>query len=155
MTNSTPDAKPRVPLVLDTNIVLDLLVFADPAAKPLSAALALGTLDWIATSAMRDELERVLGYTAIEARLASSGLRAEQVLAGFDRRARVLEAPTGAPIRCSDPDDQKFIDLAVRHKCLLLSKDGAVLGLRKRLATHGVSVVATLPPASSYSLIGA
>jgi predicted nucleic acid-binding protein len=82
-------------------------------------------------------------------------LRAAQVLAGFDERARMLEAPARAPIRCSDPDDQKFIDLAVRHKCLLLSKDGAVLGLKKRLAAHGVSVVAALPPVSSYSLIGA
>jgi predicted nucleic acid-binding protein len=155
MTNSIPDAKPRVRLVLDTNIVLDLLVFADPAAMPLRAALARGMLEWIATAAMRDELERVLGYAAIEARLGSSGLRAAQVLAGFDERARMLEAPARAPIRCSDPDDQKFIDLAVRHECLLLSKDGAVLGLRKRLAAHGVSVVAALPPVSSYSLIGA
>ncbi|MDB5944967.1 MAG: putative toxin-antitoxin system toxin component, family, partial [Ramlibacter sp.] len=32
------------------------------------------------------------------------------------------------------PDDQKFIDLAVAHRALLLSKDRAVLALRKRLA---------------------
>lgn len=150
-----PDGEPPVPLVLDTNIVLDLLVFRDPAAQPLHAGLARGRLEWLATAAMRDELERVLGYATIASRLASSGLRGAEVLAGFDGRARMLEAPAQALVRCSDPDDQKFIDLAVRYKCLLLSKDGALLGLKKRLASLQVSVVAALPPASSYSLIGA
>ena len=45
----------------------------------------------------------------------------------------------GAP-RCSDPDDQKFIDLALRPAALLLSKDQAVLRLRRALAERGVAV---------------
>jgi predicted nucleic acid-binding protein len=43
---------------------------------------------------------------------------------------------------CSDPDDQVFIDLAVAHRALLLSKDRAVLSMKKRLALRGVAVQA-------------
>jgi predicted nucleic acid-binding protein len=42
--------------------------------------------------------------------------------------------PPRAPCVCKDPDDQVFIDLAVAHGALLLSKDQAVLTMRKRLA---------------------
>ncbi|HXD43004.1 MAG TPA: putative toxin-antitoxin system toxin component, PIN family [Ramlibacter sp.] len=134
-------------LVLDTNVVLDLLVFGDPATQPLQAALASGQLDWLATPAMRDELLRVLDYPHIAPRLASSGLAASEVLLRFDRQARIVEAPARAPVSCSDPDDQKFIDLAVRHQCLLLSKDAAVLALGKKLAALQVDAVAAMPPA--------
>ena len=149
-----PECVCRPVLVLDTNIVLDLLVFGDVKARPLEAALALGKLDWLATPAMRDELECVLGYAHIASRLALGDLCASDVLAGFDRHARIVQAPAKAPVTCSDPDDQKFIDLAVSHRCLLLSKDAAVLKLKRKLAALQVSVIAALPPASSYSFIG-
>jgi predicted nucleic acid-binding protein len=38
-----------------------------------------------------------------------------------------------AVVTCRDPDDQKFIDLAVQHRAVLLSKDKAVLCMKKRL----------------------
>jgi len=144
-----------LPLVLDTNIVLDLLVFGDAAALPLQAALAIGRLEWLVTPAMRDEFERVLGYAVIASRLAANDTTAADLLLAFDRASRRVEAPGKAPVTCSDPDDQKFVDLAVAHRCLLLSKDAAVLALRRRLAALRVSVVSALPPASSYSLIQA
>jgi putative PIN family toxin of toxin-antitoxin system len=146
-------ARPAL-LVLDTNIVLDLLVFGDAAAQPLRAALAQGELDWLATPAMRDELKCVLGYAHIASRLALGTLSATDVLERFDRQARIVQAPDKASVTCSDPDDQKFIDLAVSHRCLLLSKDAAVLKLKRKLAALEVSVVAAIPPAFSYSLIG-
>ena len=120
-------------LVLDTNIVLDLFVFDDAAAKPLKAGLERGDWGWVATQAMRNELERVLDYPHICSRLAFYRLAAADVLAGFDRHARIVEAPAKAGVTCSDPDDQKFIDLAVAHRCTLLSKDREVLRMRKRL----------------------
>jgi predicted nucleic acid-binding protein len=132
-------------LVLDTNVVLDLLVFGDAAARPLGAALADGSLQWIATPAMRDELERVLGYPQIVSRLAYYALQSSNVLGSFDAQARRVEAPAKAPVTCSDPDDQKFIDLAVAHKCLLLSKDAAVLSMAKRLSALDVLAAAVLP----------
>jgi predicted nucleic acid-binding protein len=44
---------------------------------------------------------------------------------------------------CKDPDDQKFIDLAVVHKALLISKDKQVLRLTNRLARLSVRVQKT------------
>ena len=126
------------PIVLDTNVVLDLLVFDDVAAQPLKRGLAGGRLRWLATAAMRAELERVLGYRTIALRLARDRLAAADVLAGFDRHACLVAEAPPAGLRCADPDDQKFIDLAVQHQARLLSKDRAVLSMAKRLAALSV-----------------
>lgn len=135
-----PAAGSRRALVLDTNVVLDLLVFADPAAQPLHALLASGALRWIATEGMRSELARVLGYPQIAPRVQFYGLTAEGVLGRFDAGMQPVAAAARASEVCKDPDDQPFIDLAVAHSAILLSKDRAVLQLRKRLATHGAEV---------------
>jgi predicted nucleic acid-binding protein len=47
-------------------------------------------------------------------------------------------------VTCSDADDQIFIDLAVAHQAVLLSKDQAVLTMRKRLLALGVHARASL-----------
>ncbi len=127
-----PDAGRRT-VVLDTNIVLDLFVFSDAAALPLKQALQTGALHWLATPAMRDELERVLAYPQIAPRLGFYQLSAADVLAAFDRHARLTGVAAKAPVTCSDADDQIFIDLAVAHKAWLLSKDQDVLCMQKRL----------------------
>ena len=136
--------QPASPLVLDTNIVLDVFVFNDTAAQPVRDGLAAGQLDWIATPAMRVELERVLGYPQIVPRLAFYQLSAADVLAHFDARARLLPVPAKAPVTCSDADDQMFIDLAVAQRSTLLSKDKAVTSMAKRLLALGVNVKKTL-----------
>ena len=132
-------------LVLDTNIVLDLLVFADPQARPVSDGLSAGSLRWLATAAMREELARVLAYPKLALRVAHHRGTAEAVLADFDRHVTLVEVATKAPVTCGDPDDQKFIDLAVAHRCTLLSKDFEVLRMRKRLAALEVRASATMP----------
>lgn len=132
------------PLVLDTNIVLDAFVFDDEAARPVRAGLAGGSFHWIATAAMREELLRVLGYPQIARRLAHYALQPAGILAGFDGHARIAPEAAKAPYTCKDADDQKFIDLAVAHGAWLLSKDQAVLSMRRRLATLGVSVAASI-----------
>jgi putative PIN family toxin of toxin-antitoxin system len=125
-------------VVLDTNIVLDVLVFSDVAALPVLVGLRDGSLRWLATQAMRDELERVLSYPQIVKSLAHHQMAAPQVLSHFDHWAQLEDVAPKAPVTCKDPDDQKFIDLAVQHEALLLSKDRAVLCMAKRLAALGV-----------------
>ena len=125
-------------IVLDTNIVLDVFVFNDAAAKPVKDALEAGELDWLATQPMRDELARVLGYPQIVPRLNFYQLSAGDVLAAFDRHVRLTEVAAKAGVTCSDADDQKFIDLAVSHQALLLSKDRHVLSMTKRLLAQGI-----------------
>lgn len=125
------------PLVLDTNIVLDLFVYDDAAALPLRSALAQGALRWLATRAMRDELQRVLDYPQILKRRAARGIELLDVLAHFDAHAHLVADAPRAPVRCQDEDDQKFIDLAVAHRALLVSKDGEVLKMKARLLRLG------------------
>ncbi|MGJ7581478.1 putative toxin-antitoxin system toxin component, PIN family [Variovorax sp. RHLX14] len=128
-------------IVIDTNIVLDLLVFDDPVWAALQAALDTGQLRWIATPSMRVELERVLGYPLIARRLMRDARLPDAVLERFDAQVQMVDAiPVRAVFVCKDPDDQVFIDLAVAHKARLLSKDKLVLAMRKRLATLGVVV---------------
>ncbi|MBU6224647.1 MAG: putative toxin-antitoxin system toxin component, PIN family [Burkholderiales bacterium] len=128
-------------IVLDTNIVLDIWVYLDPATPDLLEALTSQRVDWVATQAMRDELARVLTYPHIVARMQKGGLVAEDVLAQFDRFARLVPVADKAHFVCKDLDDQKFIDLACVYSCWLVSKDKAVLTMRNRLARIGVSVV--------------
>ncbi|MDD5001281.1 putative toxin-antitoxin system toxin component, PIN family [Rhodoferax sp.] len=133
------------PVVLDTNIVLDAFVFDDPAARPLKQAMAAHQLQWVATKAMRDELARVLAYPKVTPRMSFYGVTAAHVLAQFDGQTEWVDTAAKAPTTCKDPDDQKFIDLAVAHQALLLSKDNAVLCMKKRLAALGVTVAQRLP----------
>ncbi|OGB81575.1 MAG: putative toxin-antitoxin system toxin component, PIN family, partial [Burkholderiales bacterium RIFOXYD2_FULL_59_8] len=126
------------------NIVLDAFVFDDPATRPLKSALAALQLEWIATKAMRYELARVLCYPKIVPRMAFYQVTASHVLAQFDGQATLVDTAPKAKVTCRDPDDQKFIDLAVSHQALLLSKDQAVLCMHKRLSGLSVKVQKTV-----------
>lgn len=131
--------QPR-PVVLDTNVVLDLLIFDDPLVPPLRELLAQGRVRWIADQAQRIELERVLHYSQIAPRVAFYGKTAAGVLAAFDAGVQYVETAPRIRFVCTDPDDQHFLDLAVAHRALLVSKDKAVLKLRKRVAPLGATV---------------
>ena len=135
---------PRV--VLDTNILLDLWLYDDPATPALREALHAGAVQWLTTTVMREELARVLAYPHIVQRLARDGKAAEAVLQSFEQHAAWQAVADKAPYTCKDPDDQKFIDLAVAHGATLVSKDKAVLTMRNRLARVGVSVVKVWAP---------
>ncbi|RMX04758.1 putative toxin-antitoxin system toxin component, PIN family [Corticibacter populi] len=158
MTDATLTVPPAAPgvssgptaLILDTNIVLDLLLFGDPAAMALQAQLQAVLAQpaqwrWIATQPMREELRHVLAYAHLQPRLAYYRREPAQILAHFDAGVELVEIAAATVFRCKDGDDQKFIDLAVAHQAVLLSKDKAVLRLRKRLARVGVQVDTQLP----------
>ncbi|CAM8637080.1 COG1569 Predicted nucleic acid-binding protein, contains PIN domain [Comamonadaceae bacterium] len=131
-------------IVLDTNIVLDLLVFKDPVTLPLRQALEAGQLRWLSTDAMREELARVLAYPQIAKRLAYYALEPQDVLAARDAWVLTVDVAPKAPVTCKDPDDQRFIDLAVAYQCPVLSKDHAVLCMAKRLLALGASARAAM-----------
>ena len=126
-------------VVLDTNVVFDWLLFAHPDGQALDAALVRGELRWIATAVMRDEFTHVLSRGALDR--WQPDLAALQ--ARWDRHCTELPTPPAASrYRCTDPDDQKFIDLAADNStCLLLSRDRAVLKLARRLRQVGVDVM--------------
>jgi putative PIN family toxin of toxin-antitoxin system len=135
-----PDSANTPAAVIDTNLALDLFVFGDAAARALRAALEQGRLRWLATAAMRAELARVLGYPQVAPRLQPPAPTADAVLAAFDRWAQLQPPALPAAVRCRDPQDQIFIDLAVAHRALLLSKDRQLLAAARQLAPLGVRV---------------
>lgn len=136
-----PDARRTDALVvLDTNCVLDAWLFEDPRVAALPHAIRTRHICWIATPAMRSELMRVLGYPALTRPLAARGLTAESVLGAFDRWAQPVAPARASALRCTDPDDQMFIDLAVQWHAALFSRDRAVRALAQRLRPEGVRV---------------
>ena len=128
------------PVVLDTNIVLDLLLFQDPQVQGLQQALGRRELCWLATAPMREELVQVLSYPHLSLALARRSHSAAALLAQWDTRVTPADVAPSCAVRCRDPDDQMFIDLAVMHRAALLSKDKLVLRLAKRLLPLGVVV---------------
>jgi len=121
-------------VVLDTNIWLDWLVFDDPAVGPVREAQALGRIEIVIDEACESELARVLAYDLGARTLDSQAQSA--CLARCRVVATRVPAPTGrAPAACRDPDDQKFLDLAVAAgAAILVTKDHALLEMAGRLA---------------------
>lgn len=117
--------------MLDTNVWLDLLHFQDPRCSALADALDAGRARVLACPALRAEWLRVLGY----AHFAFDAQQREALDRGWRHAVEAVDTPTVLPAlpRCSDPDDQKFLELAVAQRAAaLLSKDKALLKLRKR-----------------------
>lgn len=137
--------------MIDTNVVLDLLHFDDAVARPLRLALEAGRVRCVASAPTLDELQRVLAYPEFDldaARQAVLFARYRALSEAVQTVEGCADLPhKGVPIhygltpvwnrmpRCSDPDDQKFIELAAAVRAQgLVSKDRAVLKLRRRCA---------------------
>ena len=142
---NAPGASQRIELpatvVLDTNVVLDWLVFRDPSCHLLRDKVVRGSVRWLASKAMGDELAHVLSRGVVN-RWAPDH---ETLWGEWERHVRFLPDSTPAlpqQLRCTDPDDQKFIDFALVHRARwLLSRDRAVLKLRKRAAVLGLAIL--------------
>jgi putative PIN family toxin of toxin-antitoxin system len=139
---SDPEQSAAVPvIVIDTNVTLDWLVFRDPGIAALAAAVESAAVRWHACAAMRDELVRALGYTT----LARWSPDSERVLSAFDRWALIFDAPPASNLRCSDRDDQVFIDLALAARARwLVTHDKALLRLGRPARARGVHIVRPL-----------
>ncbi|ODU13666.1 MAG: putative toxin-antitoxin system toxin component, PIN family [Thiobacillus sp. SCN 64-35] len=117
-------------VVLDTNVVFDLFFFDDAAARPLRLALEEGRMRCVVSDATFDEWSRVLAYPEFGLDAIRQAALRERYRALSSRQSIV--AVDGLP-RCSDPDDQKFLELAAASGAgALVSKDRALLKLRRR-----------------------
>ena len=130
----------KASVVLDTNVVLDWLVFRNPQSAPLVQAIEDGRLRWLVTEPMRDELAHVLGRGVVDAwspdlvRLWESWRRLSETVLPPEATGELLR------VRCTDPDDQKFVDLALASAQWLISRDRAVLKLARHAQRLGVRV---------------
>lgn len=144
---ASPNPSPHV--ILDTQIVMDWLVFDEPSIAPLIAEVVSRRLLWVATEAMRAELLHVLGRGVAAQRRPDLA----RIDAAFQASCQFVPAPELALARprCTDPDDQKFIDLALdcatRHPTWLISRDRAVLAVAKRVRKLGTGLEILTPAA--------
>lgn len=126
--------------VIDTQVLLDWLVFADARVARWVAAVERGELTWIACPSMRREFAHMVAHPS----LARWQPRSEHALSVFDRQALLLGEPVPAalPLRCRDADDQVFIDLALQHRARwLLTRDKALLALARKARVLGTEIV--------------
>jgi len=118
--------------VLDTNIVIDLLHFADPRARTLREAIDRGKLTCFTDQPCLAELERVAAYP----QFALDDDAREALLANYRHFVGVCEAdgPEDYALpRCRDADDQKFLILAARCRAdLLVTRDRQLLRLARQ-----------------------
>jgi predicted nucleic acid-binding protein len=130
--------------------VLDWLVFRDPACAAWTACFAGRAVRWIASAAMRGELAHVLARDT----LAAWNPEPDLVWDTWERLAEMhdpVPMPAAAGLRCTDPDDQKFVDLALAHGARwLVSRDRAVLRLARRTRPLGLEVVTPESWAESF-----
>lgn len=130
-------APPRI--VVDTNVLLDLWVFDDPAVASLRAALANDTFLALRAGTTDAELAAVLARP----QFALSEARQRALLARWIERAQRIERLFPAPWRCADPCDQPFLDLAFTARAQwLLTKDKALLRLARRARSAGIAIAA-------------
>jgi putative PIN family toxin of toxin-antitoxin system len=119
-------------VVLDTNVLLSLFVFADSRYALLRAALERGL--WLALTDERclGEFRRVIARPMFGLDAAAQ----QAAYAAYAALAHPIAAPAGEAVRlplCKDADDQKFLELARDGGArLLLTSDKALLRLARR-----------------------
>lgn len=137
---ATPGTAPIPLLILDSNTLFDWLVFAEPAACTVGAAVEAGTVRWLCSEPLWAEWVYTLARP-IAARWEPARQLALANLADTRRWPTFASQPAPAALRCRDGDDQKFLDLALAHPgSALLTRDKALLRLTRRAATQGVRI---------------
>ena len=123
-------------LVLDTNVWLDWLVFADAGVAPIKAAVAQGHALVFISPACETELARVLGYSlsgrVLDAQAQAAALSQCRAISHTVNSTTRSHAIASLP-RCEDADDQMFLELA--RDCgadALITKDRDLLALATR-----------------------
>ena len=127
-------------VVLDTNVLLSLFVFADSRYARLRERLTAGELIALTDGRCLGEFRRVLAYPMFS--LADAAQRAAfdayTALSGIVPAAEPLALP-----QCRDPDDQKFLEVARDGNAdWLVTSDKALLKLaRRRKLAHLFAII--------------
>lgn len=133
-------------LVLDTNVCLDLFVFGDPQVAALEAMVRAEEVAAVTRADCRAEWLRVLRYPQLaldEAACARHSAAFDACIACLPATELRTVTATSLP-RCADPDDQKFLELAMQAQATaLVTRDAALLALARRTRRDGLFAIVT------------
>ena len=125
--------------VLDTNVLLALWLFRDPAVEVLRAALDAGLLQAVRSAATDAEFAEVLGRPEL---FSVAPERQAALLNAWQAASSPVDAIQSAPWVCRDPLDQKFLDLAVSAGASwLITRDRDLLKLARKARRQGLAIV--------------
>lgn len=127
------------PVVLDTNILLDIFVFNDERAANLKQAIVNGSIPVIASQKTLLEFADVISRPLFKLDSAAQ----VSILTQWQSIAQLHDDSSlpPAPWKCEDPDDQIFLDLAYQLRpSILISKDNAVLCIASRAAQENILI---------------
>jgi predicted nucleic acid-binding protein len=119
-------------------VLLDFWVFEDARAAALRGALEHGRVRALRSAACVDEFSEVLARP----KLRVDGAARCEILRRWHTLSTPVEQVFAAPYACSDPHDQKFLDLAhTAGAHWLVTKDKALLKLARRARAAGLRIV--------------
>ena len=127
------------PVVLDTNILLDIFVFNDERAINLKQAIMDRSIPAVASQKTLLELADVISRPLFKIDELTQVAILNQWQSLAQQHDDSSLAP--APWRCQDPDDQIFLDLAYQLKpAIIISKDNALLHIASRAAQEDILI---------------
>ena len=127
------------PVVLDTNILLDIFVFNDERALQLKKALFDKATQFLASQKTIEEFVDVISRPLFKLDKQTQKAILAQWQSIAEQRDDSNLAP--APWKCQDPDDQIFLDLAYQLRpTILISKDNAVLQIARKAASEDILI---------------
>ncbi|MBU3621751.1 putative toxin-antitoxin system toxin component, PIN family [Polynucleobacter sp. CS-Odin-A6] len=127
------------PVVLDTNILLDIFVFNDERVAHLKHAIEAKYIQAIASQKTLAEFADVISRPLFKL----DGQTQSAILEQWQSVAQLYDDSnlTPAPWKCRDTDDQIFLDLAYQLRpAILISKDNALLQIASRAAQESILI---------------
>ena len=122
-------------VVLDPNVLVSGILSRGGTPAALLRAWLDGAYELVVSPALLVELERVLRYPKIAARVTAD--QAGELVDVLRRHADVVPDPDTAPkVHSPDPDDDYLICLAEAADAVLVSGDSDLHGLPGHLPVH-------------------
>ena len=121
--------------VIDPNVYISALLSGEGNLAALLKAWLRGDFELVISEMVISELERVLAYPKIVARITWQ--ESLEFIDLIGRRAIRAEDPPGAPpVTSPDADDDYLITLAASERCVLVTGDGHLLGLADQIPVY-------------------